>query len=213
MYPLDKMRLVPISEEYETPIIEEENEKLRIHGRPIPSEEEIKHREKEIPPEIKCATTNEIVEKMIKFIKKYIDLFEINTETKLLLMWNRLIDMFWVSEGCGWISAETKWLPPNSSLDDNTRLKLMEAEEIAKDLLSRELSNREKEQYKKEREELLPSLIKECIEWAIDRGFKKVTKQDVEAFLFEKGIDVSKQTERGLYLMVNVELKSKNKRV
>ncbi len=159
----------------------------------------------EIPSEIKSASAEAIAEKMFKFIKRYTISLGLDIETDIWNEWRRLVHMFWISEGCGNIED----MIILGTLDDDLSLKLMEAEIIVRQRFLKEKEDKEKERFEKERKELLPSLIKECVEWAREKGFNKLTKQDIEAFLFEKDIEISKLARRGLYLMVNVELKSK----
>ena len=80
---------------------------------------------------------------------------------------------------------------------------------LAQRQLENEREIKEREQLEREKAEL-PSLINSCIDWAREHGLKRVTKADIEAFLLEKNIEILPQTQRALYAMVNVQLKSKH---
>ena len=80
---------------------------------------------------------------------------------------------------------------------------------LAKKQLDNERKIKESEQLERERAEL-PSLVNSCIDWVREHGLKRITKADIEAFLLEKNIKILPQTQRALYAMVNVQLKSKH---
>ena len=55
----------------------------------------------------------------------------------------------------------------------------------------------------------LPSLIDQSIDWATHKGFKSITKSDLDAFLIENKISITNETKKTLYSMANTQLKSK----
>lgn len=73
--------------------------------------------------------------------------------------------------------------------------------------VDKERESKEKEQTEKEKT-MLPSLVKDCVDWARKKGMKKLTVADVDAFLAEKELELLYKTNRVLYAMVNVELKA-----
>jgi len=89
------------------------------------------------------------------------------------------------------------------------QLKIEKAEMLAQKELEKEREVKERETLEKEKTEL-PSLVSSCVDWAKDHGLKRITKADIDAFLLEKGIQILPQTQRALYAMANVEIKSKS---
>lgn len=53
---------------------------------------------------------------------------------------------------------------------------------------------------------LLPKLTSSCFQWAIDKRMKRITKRDMELFLFEHNLDLHSESVRALYLLVNDRL-------
>ena len=147
-------------------------------------------REKEVPTEIKLATPEELAAKLVDFAKK-----EFPDEERI---WIRNISqLFWKSKNI------ERW-----GLLPEIQLKIEKAEMLAQKQLDNEREIKEKEQLEKEKAEL-PSLVSSCVDWARERGLKRITKADVEAFLLEKNIEILSQTQRSLYVMANVEIKRK----
>ncbi len=62
---------------------------------------------------------------------------------------------------------------------------------------------------RKKEEEILPSLIDECVVWCKKQGLTKIIKTNVKVFLSEKNIALTSVGEEALYLKVNHELKKK----
>ena len=153
-----------------------------------------KHEEisvKEIPEEIKSATPEELAAELISFAKK-----EFPDEERIWI--RNIASLFWRSK-----NLERWGLPPE------IQLKIEKAEMLAQKQLDTERDIKEREQLEKEKAEL-PSLVNLCVDWVKEHGLKRVTKADVEAFLLEKNIEILPQTQRALYAMVNVQLKSKH---
>jgi len=147
-------------------------------------------REKEVPTEIKLATPEELAAKLVDFAKK-----EFPDEERIWI--RNIAQLFWKSK-----NIERWGLPPE------IQLKIEKAEMLAQKQLDNEREIKEKEQLEKEKAEL-PSLVSSCVDWAKERGLKRITKADVEAFLLEKNIEILPQTQRSLYAMANVEIKRK----
>ena len=146
---------------------------------------------KEIPEEIKSATPEELAAELISFAKK-----EFPDEERIWI--RNIASLFWRSK-----NLERWGLPPE------IQLKIEKAEMLAQKQLDTERDIKEREQLEKEKAEL-PSLVNLCVDWVKEHGLKRVTKADVEAFLLEKNIEILPQTQRALYAMVNVQLKSKH---
>jgi len=155
-----------------------------------PSGIEIHRPEAEVPDEIKSATPEELAAELISFVKK-----ELSGEER---MWVRKVSrLFWGGKGV------ERWLMP-----PDVRLRMEKAEMLAQKELDTEQKVKEREQLEKEKAGL-PSLVNLCVDWAIERGLKRVTQADVQAFLMEKNVEVLRQTERSLYALANVKLRSK----
>lgn len=184
----EKCLVITFMESFVRPPEEEFEEHVPV---PIPSSygyEEISRGE--IPEEIKSATPEELAAELLSFAKK-----EFPEEERI---WIRdIATLFWRSK-----NLERWGLPPE------VQLKIEKAEMLAQKQLDSEREIKEREQLEKERAEL-PSLINSCVDWAKERGLKRVTKADIEAFLLEKNIEILPQTQRALYAMVNVQLKTK----
>ncbi len=164
------------------PVVEEDNRTPDLYS-------ELK-REANIPEEIKTASPEELAAELVSFIKTE---FPEAKRTRV----RDISIIFWE------IKNVERWgIPPD------IRLKLEKAEMLAKRQLEEEKELKEKEQLEREKAKL-PSLVNSCIEWAEEHDLKRVTKTDVEAFLIEKNVDILPQTQRALYAMVNVKLKSK----
>jgi len=144
---------------------------------------------KRVPKEIETADIKQLAEEMLSFVENkypYLD-------------YREKIKVFWIEKKVNvdeWFSFPIEILK---------KMNIVEA------IVKNELERKRLDKIKKEKEELLPSLINLCVEWAEKKGFNKLTKQEVEAFLFEKDIEVEDDTKRGLYLLVNVELKTRKK--
>jgi hypothetical protein len=100
---------------------------------------------------------------------------------------------FWESKGV-----------QESLLSYEARSKIQKAEFLA----NKEAEAERKRRLQREKDEL-PSLVGKCVDWARDSGLKKVTRSDVETFLMEKDVDLMQETERALWGMVNLKLKSR----
>lgn len=112
---------------------------------------------------------------------------------KLLVYYKEsgLGDPFYVNEAF-WekMGVESKYyLPPEE------KIKIQKAEEI----VNRTLVKEEKEK--------LPPLIGSCAEWAKEKGIKKITLGEVQAFLSEKDITLLRENQRELWSRTNIELK------
>lgn len=146
--------------------------------------------EVEIPGEIKSASPEELAVELISFTKK-----ELSGEERMRV--RKVAQLFW-----GGKKIERWGMPPE------IRLKIDKAEMLAQKQLDTEREVKEREQLEKEKMGL-PSLTNLCVDWAKEHGLKRVIQSDVEAFLMEKNVELLRQTERSLYALVNVKLRSK----
>lgn len=148
-------------------------------------------REMEVPTEIKLATPEELAAKLIDFAKK-----EFPDEDRI---WRRNVaQLFWGSK-----NVSRYGMPPE------IQLKVGKVEMLAQKELEKEREVKERENLEKEKTEL-PSLVSSCVDWAKDHGLKRITKADIDAFLLKKDIQILPQTQRDLYAIANVEIKSKS---
>ena len=147
-------------------------------------------REVEVPDEIKSATPEELAVELVAFAKK-----EFPDDENVRIY--SISQMFWASK-----NVTRYGVPPE------VQYKIQKAEMLAQKELEKEREIQEKERIEKEKEEL-PSLVGSCTDWAKEHGLKRVTKADVDAFLMEKNIEITPQTQRSLYAMTNVALRSK----
>jgi len=179
--------IIPLEEEFE------EREPIDLEIERI--------RETEVPDEIKSATPEELAAELIAFTKK-----EFPDEERIWI--RNIAQLFWRTKNV------SRWdIPPE------IQLKIEKAEMLARRELDNEREIKEKEILEREEAELyerlekekaeLPSLVSSCVDWARERGFKRITKADVEAFLLNNNIEILPQTQRSLYAMANVELRSK----
>jgi hypothetical protein len=121
----------------------------------------------------------ELVEEALEFVKK-----EFGEETPT----HRATDLFWESKG---IRRYTS--------DANLRLKIEKVEALVRQKLEQGQLKREKD--------ILQKLVKECLEWASENELRKVTKSNVDYFLTEKGVQLSKTSKDALYNQVNFKLR------
>lgn len=147
-------------------------------------------REVEIPDEIKSATPEELAVELISFVKK-----ELSGEERMFV--RKVSQLFWGDK-----NVERWRMPPE------IRLKMEKAEMLSQKQLDTEREIKEREQLEKEKTGL-SSLVNLCVDWAKERGLKRVTQADVEAFLMEKNVEILRQTRKSLYALVNVKLRSK----
>ena len=159
--------------------------------RPEPLGFEMETREVEVPTEIKLATPEELAAKLVDFAKK-----EFPDEDRIWI--RNVAQLFWGSK-----KVSRYGMPPE------IQLKIEKAEILAQKQLEKEGEVKEREILEKEKVEL-PSLVSSCVDWAKDHGLKRITKADIDAFLLEKDIEILPQTQRSLYAMANVEIKSKS---
>lgn len=82
--------------------------------------------------------------------------------------------------------------------DPDIDLKMKKVEALSRQALEEERAARDRD--------LLPALIDACVEWARDRGLKKVTKSNVDYFLSDKKQSISKGSRDALYNEVNFGL-------
>ncbi len=61
----------------------------------------------------------------------------------------------------------------------------------------------------KKENEKLPTILTNCVDWAKENGFNKLTRANLQAFLLEKELDLSITSREHLWVKVNFELKRK----
>jgi len=91
------------------------------------------------------------------------------------------------------------------ALEPKLRFKIEKVEAIVRQRLEQEHLKKEKEQIEKERA-TLPKLIEECLEWAKKNQIRKATKSNIDFFLTEKEIELTKTSRDALYNQVNFKL-------
>jgi hypothetical protein len=85
--------------------------------------------------------------------------------------------------------------------------KIQKAELLADREMRRNEESQKKERLGSEKEEL-PSLVSQCVDWAIINGLKRLTVADVDTYILEKNLDILQETKRALYAMANLKLKT-----
>ena len=103
---------------------------------------------------------------------------------------------------------KTKNLTERWNLPVEIQLKIEKAQLLARDGIRKRNEDKKRIRLESEKGEL-PSLVGRCCDWAISKGFKKVTIADVDAFVLVNEFDLLQETKRSLYVMTNVQLKSK----
>jgi len=172
---------------------------LQIASEGVPSSEEIMEttgfeihgEEAEVPDWIKTRTAEELAIEMMEFKKRE---FPDDEYSGI----HTISNFFW----------ENKGIEDTYSMPSEIRLKMNKANILARTQIRIEEETQRKEQMEKEKEEL-PSLVGQCVDWARTHGLKRVTLADVDAYILERNLDILKETRRALYVMANVQLKSK----
>jgi hypothetical protein len=150
--------------------------------------------EEEIPNGIKLSTPEELAAELISYAKK-----EFPEEVKERWSIYTITDFFWKSK-----NIEKRDLP------EDIKLKIYKTERLVQTQLDSEREVKIKKQLEKEKPELL-SLVDLGVGWSNERGLKKLTEADFEAFLIEKNKDISPRTKRrALCGMVNNIIRSKS---
>lgn len=148
----------------------------------------------ETPIEITSASPEKLAQELVAFAKTE---FPADVDEKIWI--HQVSDYFWKNKKID-----------KYDLPTDIELKIEKAERIAEQLLEKE----QKEQLEKRLEEesaRLPVLVEDCIKWAEEKGFKKVTHADIDAYLMKKKLDVHYETKRNLYATVNLEMKTTKK--
>lgn len=135
-----------------------------------------------IPDEIMKKSAEQLADELVAFIEEFPDATYTHSLTSL----------FWESKG----------LEEPSIIDDiQFEIKRRKVESLAEIKL-------EKKNQKKEKE-LIPKLVENCVKWARESGFKKITKANVDHFLYEKEQTLSKTSRDAIYSKVNLALARK----
>ncbi|MEW6028074.1 MAG: hypothetical protein AB1554_01180, partial [Chloroflexota bacterium] len=148
----------------------------------------------EIPAELKSVSPEKLAQELVAFAKA-----ETDADNDEPIYIHQVADYFWRSKNI------EKW-----ELPVDLEMKVEKAERIADQLLEKEQQERTEKRLEKENAEL-PALVDDCMKWAQQKGFKKVTHADIDAYLMKKKINIHYETRRNLYATVNVELKAVKK--
>jgi len=142
---------------------------------------------KEALEELQNKDENQLAEEMLAFVsKEFPDLDRVGLYHKSELFWNQ--------KGIG------RW-----RLEPKLQFKIEKVDTIFREKLEQELAKKVKEQIEKEKE-ILPKLIEECLEWAKKNQIKKVTKSNIDYFLTEKEIGLTKISRDIMYNQVNFKI-------
>ncbi len=142
----------------------------------------------EVLKEIQSKDENQLADEMLAFLSK--EFPEAN------MIGYRNTELFWEQKGIH------RW-----SLEPKLRLKIEKVEAIVRQKFEQERLKKEKERIEKEKE-LLPKLVEECLEWARKNQIKKVTKSNIDYFLIEKEIELTRNSRDALYNQVNFKLRT-----
>jgi hypothetical protein len=137
--------------------------------------------QEEIPKELKEKSEEDIAEEMIDFIKEQLPTLDRRG-------FYQVKELFWSKKGI-----------MRFTTDPELRFKMSKVEMIADKSIEEAQAAEEKER--------LPDLIDSCIDWCKENELKKVTKTNIKAFLAEKEITLSRNSEDILYQRVNFKLK------
>ncbi len=160
---------------------EEEETEIDELGRRV-NVAELRQRENSIK-ELNEKPPDELAKEMVEFAYK-------EFPDSLTEFYN-IADAFWQSKGLRVFSSDAK-----------SRLKMDKVKQMAEKEVMSSVISKEKEQ--------LPKIIEECISWAKGNGFNKLTRANLQAFLLEKELNLSYQTQDALYIKANFELKKKS---
>lgn len=158
----------------------EETSKVDVFGHKIDTAESLERENS--TKELNENPPNELAKEMVEFAYKEF--------SDSLTSFYKVADAFWESKGLNFIGADAK-----------NRIKMERVNQIAEKEVMNALVNKEKEQ--------LPKIIENCVSWAKENGFNKLTRSTMQAFLLEKGLDLTSLTQDALYIRVNFELKKK----
>jgi len=141
---------------------------------------------KEVLKELETKGENELADEILKFVaKEFPDADRIGY---------RSTELYWEQLGVH------RW-----SLDPKLRLKIEKVDALARQKLEQERLKKEKEQIEKEKS-LLPGLVQECLDWARKNQLRRVTKSNIDYFIVEKDLGLSKISRDALYNQVNIKL-------
>jgi hypothetical protein len=135
--------------------------------------------EEEIPKELKDKSVKELGNELVEFINGFPEA----TFTR------SLVGLFWQSKG----------LKDTSFIDDiQFEIKKKKVESFAELKIEKENQKREKS--------TIPKLFEECVKWARENGMRKVTKTNVDYFLCDKEVTLSKTSRDTIYNKTNLIL-------
>ena len=103
------------------------------------------------------------------------------------------------------IAIRDFWLRKNLKINYETDPKLtIKIERVRENVFNFFYNERNEEE-----KNLLPNLLKDCLEWARKEELKKINMSNLNAFLSERGISLNKTNFDILYNKINLELKKK----
>lgn len=136
---------------------------------------------KPLPKELARKSVDEIVDEVLSFLRdEYGDAPDYPNRTAL--------DIFWESKGI------QRW-----EVDPKARLLM--------DRVDEKVGRRLQEERQKKENDRIPDIIQDCVEWAKENRFTKLTKSNLKAFLAEKTEQLTKNSEDIILLKVNLDLR------
>lgn len=145
---------------------------------------EMSERLLEIPEEIRKKSDKELADELVAFVLR-----EFPDELDRISF--RASRLFWESKGLADL-----WRLGRE--DPKIGLKVEKAESLAQFRLKQETQKKEKQ--------LVPKLVEECLNWARENQMKRVNKTNVDSFLAEKELTLSKSSRDIIYSKVNITL-------
>lgn len=142
------------------------------------------HEDAPIPDELRLATAEDLAGKLAAYANETSSLGE---------------DSVWAATDGFWNSMGVDTMALTSDLSQKVNRVAM----LAQQLFITERNKRDKAE--------LPVLTLRCVEWARERGLKKITLSDVEVFMLGANTQLGSHARRTLYATVNVELKTRTR--
>lgn len=137
----------------------------------------------DLPAEIASLTPEELANELVDFVKnKCTHNEEMSVSFEAMDFWDQ--------------KKLTEW-----GFHPDFEQKIHKAERLAQQRLDKEREEAEKQQ--------LAQMIERCVTWAQRKNFTKLSRADVDAFMYEENIEILPKMKRALYATANVELKKK----
>jgi hypothetical protein len=137
--------------------------------------------EESITRDLKAKTSEELAKEMEQFIDRE---FKEAEE----MSFHELARLFWTHKGLRYGYVDNPELT----------LKMRKTETMVERKLEQEKLRKEKD--------MLPKLVDECLKWSTSNSLRKVTKSNVDYFLTNKGVQMSKTSRDAIYNEVNLKL-------